>query len=154
MDLERKIRRIKRAVLGFGTAAILSIILIGNYSEKEENALNTEVYKSHTNTKNIIENIEKNNQYLTENTYFAGDTLLKKFSEQQLELDSLTKDRFKKHLSRIEKDPEFIRQEENYSKSIRGRKYSVLSFVITAIGAIASGFGYGVLKREKTTLSK
>jgi len=152
MDLEKRIRQVKRATFGLGTAAILSAILMFTYSAKENYALNTEVYKSHTNTKQIIANIEKNNPYLTENTYFAGDTLLKKFSEQQLELDNLTKAKFEKHLSKIEKDPEFIRQKENYSKSIRRGKYSVLSLVITMIGAIANAFRYGVLKKEKTAL--
>ena len=145
MELENKLKWARNGCIA---VAIFGTILTFNYSEKLKNAARTETYQSHENTKNIIENIERNKPSLTKNAYFAEDTLLKESSQYQLESDSLAKKRFENHLSRIEKDPEFIKQEEIYSKNNNRMYPSLFGTVLAIVGALSCGVAYKFSKNS------
>ncbi len=152
MDLEKKIKWTKRAAIASFSIAVLGIGYM-SYQGLKKGPSTTPIIEAYENIKQRIENIEENSPSLKENTYVVEDPLLKKFSEQQLELDNLTKNRFEKHLSRIERDPEFI--EDNYQfkeeelKRNRNDIYGGAAILLGILGAFFSSIKYKKLYIEE-----
>ena len=157
MTLENKMKWALGATITFGALTVIGlgytfrpITKIENFPDRPSSA------ERHTLTEKIIRNIDQNKQPLTEATYFIDDTLLQKFSEQQLELDSLTKNRYENHLTRIEKEPEFIEYDSQFSEFAEHNSkkiaYRGLATGILAVGSFLSYVGYRILDYKKHKL--
>ena len=151
-NLEKKIKWAKGGMTAFAVATVFGVgctfyPLTHEFPDRPPSA------ERHTLTKRIIEKIDQDKKLLTEAIYFVGDTLLNKFNEQQLELDSLTKARFEKYLTRIEKEPEFIKYDAQLNKFTKKQSkkivYRGIASGILALGGLVSAIVHEALKYKK-----
>jgi len=154
--LENKIKWNKRIGMGFGALLLVGlgpfIYSLGRLTKIPSDS--PEIYKEYKITEEIISKIQENKANLEKGTYFLGDTLLNQFSEQQLELDSLTKNRYKKFiLEKIEKNPEFVEYnaqlKEKELKNIKGVQDSLWMMGLGVCGLMGSIIFYDILSRKK-----
>jgi len=152
--LENKLKWALGATVTFGLLTVFGLgytfhpIKTKNFPNKPSSV------KRYNLTEKIIRNIDQNNQPLTKGAYFIGDPLLNEFCKQQLELDSLTINRYEEFiLPRIEKEPEYIEYNNQLSEFTKdtGKKMvnRGLASSIFLIGSLFSYIGYRVLNYKK-----
>lgn len=157
MKLENKIKWAGWGALTSAGITVLSVIYLGCGVFKKD-LPSPSLIEQYNNTKQIIANIEKNESYLKENAYLATNNYFKKSYEQQLELDSLTKNKFEKQLLEIEKNPEYTEYcaqlEKEQIKSKKRSNRGLWAFGLGVGGIVVTGGNLVLLFKNYDYLKK